>query len=152
MTTNLAETDHHSILAQALALKKSKNLKGAMNKLRHKKRLEQAIDQIEAQKDNIQTIKMSAYRLPDVEFDPQYSCARPAPRRAGGSSAAYGHGRRHERGTSRADRRHQVRSAPACPSRTKLTTPAHPPRDREKLEDIIEDTKVRRGEDTHQLW
>ena len=34
-----------------------------MNKIKQKKRLEQAVDQIEAQKDNIQTIKMSAFGL-----------------------------------------------------------------------------------------
>jgi hypothetical protein len=49
------------VAAQALALKKAKNIKSATNKLKQKKRLEQAIDQIEAQKDNIQTIKMSAF-------------------------------------------------------------------------------------------
>ncbi len=34
-----------------------------MNKMKQKKRLEQAVDQIEAQKDNIQTIKMGALGL-----------------------------------------------------------------------------------------
>ncbi len=51
------------ILYQALALKKAKNVKGATNKIKQKKRLEQAIDQINAQQDNIQTIKMSAFGL-----------------------------------------------------------------------------------------
>ncbi len=59
----MTATDPRNILAQALALKKAKNIKSATNKLKQKKRLEQAIDQIEAQKDNIQTIKMSASTL-----------------------------------------------------------------------------------------
>ncbi len=56
----MAGTDPLYTLPQALALKKAKNIKSATNKLKQKKRLEQAIDQIESQKDNIQTIKMSA--------------------------------------------------------------------------------------------
>jgi hypothetical protein len=48
-------------LAQALALKKAGNMASAKNKLKQIKRLEQTIDLIESQKDNIQTIKMSAY-------------------------------------------------------------------------------------------
>ena len=46
-------------MPQALLLKKAKNTKAALNKLRTKKRLETALDQLEVQKDNIQTIKMS---------------------------------------------------------------------------------------------
>uniref|UniRef100_A0A7S0MWK1 Uncharacterized protein n=1 Tax=Cryptomonas curvata TaxID=233186 RepID=A0A7S0MWK1_9CRYP len=52
------QSDIRKIQSEALALKKAKNIKSATNKLKQKKRLEQAIDQIEAQKDNIQTIKM----------------------------------------------------------------------------------------------
>jgi len=43
---------------QALQLKNAKNTKAALNKMKTKKKLEDALDDLEKQKDNIQTVKM----------------------------------------------------------------------------------------------